>query len=127
VTKDQSRSLVTQVAREYLGEAWNKKLTSIQCEIWEEVIVQWDYASAKDAIKNLFINHPACRNEFNFKMPDVDILSKYYKESHIPQLKDCLECDNTRWVVVINEGVESVRRCECINSFKTKGAKHEER
>ena len=104
----QAKDLIKQVGQEYLGEHWEKKLTSIQCSIWEDTILDWNYEAAKEAIKQLFINRPAYRNEFNYKMPDVDILTVYYGEQIVADNKYCPCCQGTGW---INYKPDSVREC----------------
>lgn len=112
MTPKQAKNLINQVAQEYLGEHWKNKLTSIQCQIWEEVLVEWDFDIAKTTVRQMFINKPAYKFKeiFKYSMPDVDILENYYESQLYLDKKYCPCCSGDGWIHFESDG--KAHECE---------------
>lgn len=109
--KSQSTELKTQVAIEYLGPEWKKKLSTIQAALWEETFKSMDYRAAKESIRELFMLYPAGKNIFHFKMPDIDIVKEFYGQLNVTTSTYCPCCSNTGWIYF--EKINKCVRCDC--------------
>lgn len=118
MTLAQAKNLASQVAQEYLGEHWNKKLTKIQSKIWEDLLLEWEFKPAKMAVRELFIEHAAYLNEFNYHMPDIDLIKEYYNRIDSLKTKNCPCCNNTRLVSVKAGDSEYTTLCDCLPEDK---------
>lgn len=111
MTHPQTKELTKQVALEYLGEHWKDKLSNIQAGIWEKTFKPWDFKLAKEATRQLFIEHPAYRNDFNYRMPDPDLLKEFYVQISTPRHVYCPCCGRTGWIFFVK--LDRNFRCDC--------------
>lgn len=114
MTSSQSKKLIAQIALGYLGEHWKKKLTEAECGIWGKMIAGWNFDAARLAVENLFISYPPWHNDFNYRMPDKDILKKFYKNDISSHNKRCPCCSGSGWLSFPQEKrADLAVRCDC--------------
>jgi len=112
MTPTQSTNLIKQVAQEYLGEHWHKKLTKIQGGLWSDVLLKMEFDAAKVALRDFFIHYPSYRNDFNYRMPDVDLFKDFYVTPGTRKISNyCPCCAGTGWIYF--KTIDGVVRCDC--------------